>query len=166
MSEDLEREEEQRRGSLPSAFPTWLLPGNTKKRCAAGTPAKARLLLQRAWIACVQQEGPAELVQTLSAFHAWRSEILNFFAFLPTRLSNGFVEGKNNRTKALMRQTYGYRNHQHLCVLLGVAWWISYQFPPKDGDPTTADAGGTDRKRARMGTCARKVNYTEGRTSW
>jgi transposase len=37
-----------------------------------------------------------------------------FFQFLPTRLSNGFVEGKNNRTKAIIRQGYGYRNRQHL----------------------------------------------------
>jgi len=53
----------------------------------------------------------------------WREEILNFFVFLPTRISNGFVEGKNNRTKALMRQAYGYRNHQHLRlrILLEVA---------------------------------------------
>jgi hypothetical protein len=38
-------------------------------------------------------------------------------------LSNGFVEGKNNRTKALMRQGYGYRNRQHLRlrILLEVA---------------------------------------------
>jgi transposase len=37
------------------------------------------------------------------------------------RISNGFVEGKNNRTKALMRQGYGYRNRQHLRmrILLG-----------------------------------------------
>jgi transposase len=51
----------------------------------------------------------------------WREEILAFFHFLPTRLSNGFVEGKNNRTKALMRQGYGYRNRQHLRlrILLG-----------------------------------------------
>jgi transposase len=43
--------------------------------------------------------------------------------FLPTRLSNGFVEGKNNRTKALMRQGYGYRNRRHLRlrILLEVA---------------------------------------------
>ncbi len=33
---------------------------------------------------------------------------------LSTHLSNGFVEGKNNRTKALMRQGYGYRNRRHL----------------------------------------------------
>ena len=71
----------------------------------------------------MEQDGPAELVQALSAFHSWRSEILNFFAFLPTRISNGFVEGKNNRTKALMRQAYGYRNQQHLRlrILLGGA---------------------------------------------
>jgi transposase len=30
------------------------------------------------------------------------------------RISNGFVKGKYNRTKALMRQGYGYRNRQHL----------------------------------------------------
>jgi transposase len=42
---------------------------------------------------------------------------------LATRLSNGFVEGKNNRTKALMRQGYGYRNRGHLRhrILLEVA---------------------------------------------
>ncbi len=41
-------------------------------------------------------------------------EVVAFFDFLPTRLSNGFVEGKNNRTKAMMRQGYGYRNRRHL----------------------------------------------------
>ncbi len=52
-----------------------------------------------------------------------RREILAFFDFLPTRLSNGFVEGKNNRTKALMCQGYGYRNRRHLRlrILLEVA---------------------------------------------
>jgi transposase len=58
-----------------------------------------------------------------SALRNWRDEILAFFDFLPTRLSNGFVEGKNNRTKALMRQDYGYRNRSHLRlrILLEVA---------------------------------------------
>ena len=66
------------------------------------------------WVAHVKQQGPAELCKALSAFRDWRREILAFFDFLPTRLSNGFVEGKNNRTKALMRQAYGYRNRRHL----------------------------------------------------
>ena len=70
------------------------------------------------WIARVKRQGPAELKKALSAFRNWRDEILAFFDFLPTRLSNGFVEGKNNRTKALMRQGYGYRNRRHLRVQL------------------------------------------------
>ena len=67
-----------------------------------------------AWIVKVQLQGPDPLRKTLSAFKNWRQEILAFFQFLPTRISNGFVEGKNNRTKALMRQGYGYRNRHHL----------------------------------------------------
>ncbi len=76
-----------------------------------------------AWIEKVKQHGPDALRKSLSAFKNWRDEILAFFQFLPMRLSNGFVEGKNNRTKALMRQAYGYRNRLHLRlrILLGAA---------------------------------------------
>ena len=66
------------------------------------------------WVAAVKRDGSAELRKALSAFRDWRHEILAFFDFLPTRLSNGFVEGKHNRTKAIMRQAYGYRNRRHL----------------------------------------------------
>jgi transposase len=40
---------------------------------------------------------------------------------LPLLVSNGFVEGKNNRTKTMMRQAYGYRSHYNLRlrILLG-----------------------------------------------
>src|SRR5436305_595861 len=80
-----------------------------------------RLNFLDVWIEKVQTLGPEHLRKTLSAFKNWRQEILAFFQFLPTRISNGFVEGKNNRTKALMRQGYGYRNRQHLRlrILLG-----------------------------------------------
>ena len=55
------------------------------------------------------------MCEALSAFRNWREEILAFFSFLPDhRISNGFVEGKNNRTKAIMRQAYGYRNRLNL----------------------------------------------------
>jgi hemerythrin len=50
-------------------------------------------------------------------------------------LRNGFVEGKNHRTKAIMRQAYGYRNHRHvrLRTLLEVAVsWILAHFIRKD----------------------------------
>jgi len=78
------------------------------------------------------------LRKALSAFRNWRQEILAFFDFLPTRLSNGEVSGKNNRTKALMRQGYGYRNRRHLRlrILLEVASWILTSFTLKDGEPS------------------------------
>jgi transposase len=115
--EDLEASEEQSRASLAQAFPEIAVAGPLKEdlrtwyATASAQTAAAQL---DAWIAHVKQAGPAELRKALSAFRDWRSEILAFFDFLPTRLSNGCVEGKNNRTKAIMRQAYGYRNRRHL----------------------------------------------------
>ena len=45
-----------------------------------------------------------ELLHTLGN---WRQEILNYFDY---RITNGFVEGKNNRIKTIKRMAYGYRN--------------------------------------------------------
>jgi len=45
-----------------------------------------------------------ELLHTLTN---WRKEILNYFDY---RITNGFVEGKNNRIKTIKRMAYGYRN--------------------------------------------------------
>jgi len=44
-----------------------------------------------------------ELLHTLTN---WREEILNYF---DCRITNGFVEGKNNRIKTIKRMAYGYR---------------------------------------------------------
>ncbi len=40
----------------------------------------------------------------------WREEILNYF---DCRITNGFVEGKNNRIKTIKRMAYGYRNMEN-----------------------------------------------------
>ena len=45
-----------------------------------------------------------ELLQTLTN---WKEEIMNYFHH---RITNGFVEGKNNRIKTIKRMAYGYRN--------------------------------------------------------
>ncbi len=124
--EQLSEEQEQTRTRLARAFPTlgaaWQLKEDLRTWYATATKAIAAQGLD-AWMARVKREGPAELRKALSAFRNWRHEILAFFDFLPTRLSNGFVEGKNNRTKALMRQGYGYRNRRQLRlrILLEVA---------------------------------------------
>jgi len=107
-------------GVLPDLEGAWYLKEALRSWYATATAATASEGLD-AWIKQVQMSGCDHLCKALPAFVNWRQEILAFFQFLPTRLSNGFVEGKNNRTKALMRQGYGYRNRQHLRVriLLG-----------------------------------------------
>lgn len=124
--EDLSAEEEQSRATLAAVFSeigkAWYLKEALRSWYAAASASTAAADLDT-WIAAVKRDGPKELREALSAFRNWRQEILAFFDFLPIRLSNGFVEGKNNRTKALMRQGYGYRNRRHLRlrILLEVA---------------------------------------------
>ena len=48
-----------------------------------------------------------EFNKLLYTFTNWREEILNYFDH---RITNGFVEGKNNRIKTIKRMAYGYRN--------------------------------------------------------
>jgi transposase len=123
-SEDLNQEETQERERIGARLPllekAWQLKEALRTWYATATAADAAEHLD-AWIKQVQQEGPAALQEALSPFKNWRQEILAFFQFLPILVSNGFVEGKNNRTKAMMRQAYGYRNRYNLRmrILLG-----------------------------------------------
>jgi transposase len=48
-----------------------------------------------------------EFKELLPMFSNWREEILNYFDY---RITNGFVEGKNNCIKTIKRMAYGYRN--------------------------------------------------------
>ena len=73
-------------------------------------PPGARLELQ-AWEKSIREEGPPEFRRLLGTLDSWREEILNYFTL---RLTNGFVEGKNNRVKAIQRAAYGYRNRSNL----------------------------------------------------
>jgi transposase len=124
--EDLSVEDQQSRATLAAAFPeigrAWELKEALRTWYASAEASTAAAGLDL-WTTAVKRLGPSELRKALSAFRNWRQEILAFFDFLPARLSNGFVEGKNNRTKALMRQGYGYANRRHLRlrILLEVA---------------------------------------------
>jgi transposase len=73
-------------------------------------PGDARLELA-AWEAMVREGRPEELQALLPVLAHWREELLHYFSW---HYTNGFTEGKNNRTKALQRQAYGYRNREHL----------------------------------------------------
>lgn len=48
-----------------------------------------------------------EFKKLLNTIFGWRQEILNYFDY---RITNAFVEGKNNRIKTIKRMAYGYRN--------------------------------------------------------
>ena len=131
---------------LPLVDAAWQLKEALRTWYATATAATAAQGLD-AWIEQVQQSGEEHLRKALSAFQNWRQEILAFFDFLPTRISNGFVESKNNRTIALMRQGYGYRNRQHLRLLIFFAMGLNFliHFPRKDVEPDEArDAPAND----------------------
>ena len=55
----------------------------------------------------IRESHMPEFKALLSMFSNWREEILNYFDY---RITNGFVEGKNNRIKTIKRMAYGYRN--------------------------------------------------------
>jgi len=55
----------------------------------------------------IQGDSLPEFKELLHTFTNWREEILNYFDY---RITNGFVQGKNNRIKAMKRMAYGYRN--------------------------------------------------------
>jgi len=122
--ENLTQEETRERDKIGTRLPAlekaWQLKEALRTWYATATVADAAGRLD-AWIKHVQQEGPTALREALSPFKNWRQEILAFFQFLPILVSNGFVEGKNNRTKTMMRQAYGYRSHYNLRmrILLG-----------------------------------------------
>jgi transposase len=122
--EDLTQQEAWERERIGTRLPVlekaWQLKEALRTWYATATVADAAGQLD-AWIKHVQQDGPDALREALSPFKNWRQEILAFFQFLPTLVSNGFVEGKNNRTKAMMRQAYGYQNRYNLRmrILLG-----------------------------------------------
>ena len=48
-----------------------------------------------------------EFKDLLQTFTDWRKEILDYFDY---RITDCFVEGKNNRIKTIKRMAYGYRN--------------------------------------------------------
>jgi transposase len=113
LTEEQTKERARRGEPLPLLEMAWQRKEEVRTWYATATVATAAVELD-AWIEKVQLQGPDPMRKTLSACNTWRQEILAFFQWLPGRISNGFVEGKNNPTKAFMRQAYGYRNRRHL----------------------------------------------------
>ena len=62
--------------------------------------------------------GLSEFRKLNSILAPWQEEILNS---LVNRVTQGVVEGENNRTKVIQRQAYGYRNFGNLRLRLLLA---------------------------------------------
>jgi transposase len=61
----------------------------------------------QAWICEVKQLGCDKLMPFIKTLEHWWEEILNYFN---QGVTNGAVEGINNRVKLIKRRAYGYRN--------------------------------------------------------
>jgi len=82
---------------LKESFRTWYRETDRSR-----AEEMLRLLEER-----IANDSLYEFKKLLGTFTNWRGEILNYFDY---RITNGFVEGKNNRIKTLKRMAYGYRN--------------------------------------------------------
>jgi len=82
---------------LKESFRAWY---NERDRSKA--EERLGLLEQR-----IANDSLPEFKELLHTLDNWRDEILNYFDY---RITNGFIEGKNNRIKTLKRMAYGYRN--------------------------------------------------------
>ena len=97
-------------GRLFSAYPelneAWLLKESFRGWYQTSDRSRAEEMLDLLEEKIGQGSLPEfkELRHTLTN---WREEILNYFDY---RITNGFVEGKNNRIKTIKRMAYGYRN--------------------------------------------------------
>jgi transposase len=62
------------------------------------------------WMERVKATGLKKLETFLTTLENWGEEILNYFNH---RVTQGFVEGMNNKIKLIMRRGFGYRNFHH-----------------------------------------------------
>lgn len=62
------------------------------------------------WIIRVRESGLKGLEKFLVTLGNWKDWILNYFN---GKVSNGFVEGMNNKIKLIKRKGFGFTNHKH-----------------------------------------------------
>lgn len=77
-------------------------------------PKRAREALE-AWLAWASRSKLAPFVRVARTIRAHKEGIL---AYIHTRLTNGFVEGINNRLRMIARRAYGFHSPQALAAML------------------------------------------------
>ena len=114
--EELSREQRERLWGVLKQYGelrrAWLLKEELRRWYRqTESMVEARLQL-RAWGQMLNEEGmPGETRQLQGMLEGWREQILNYFQY---RVTQGQVEGKNNRVKVIQRHAYGYHNFDNL----------------------------------------------------
>jgi len=62
------------------------------------------------WMSRVKESGLKGLEKFLITLSNWKSSIVNYFN---GKVTNGFVEGMNNKIKLIKRKGFGFTNHKH-----------------------------------------------------
>jgi transposase len=62
------------------------------------------------WVNRVTESGLRGLEKFLITLNNWKDSILNYFN---GKVTNGFVEGMNNKIKLIKRKGFGFTNHKH-----------------------------------------------------
>jgi transposase len=109
--EHLTPEEEATLRVVLRPYPTlrraWLLKEDFRRWYRAASAASARLELG-AWRRMIADLSDLPEIRALAGMlKLWQEEILNYFTY---RVTQGPVEGQNNRAKVIQRRAYGYRN--------------------------------------------------------
>ena len=119
--EDLTAEQEQERASIGLQLllleTAWQLKEALRSWYATATVATAAAELDT-WVSRVRELDQNPCAKRSPPLPTGDTRSSPFSSFCPSAFPSSFVEGKNNRTKALMRQAYGYRNRHHLRLRL------------------------------------------------
>jgi transposase len=92
--------------AYPEVGEAWLLKEDFRRWYRTADRSQAEEVLG-SLEAKISHSSLPEFKELLRTVANWREEILNYFDY---RITNGFVEGKNNRIKTIKRMAYGYRN--------------------------------------------------------
>lgn len=110
---DLDAEDRQQ---LRRAFAIWpelaMLHGRKEdfRACYERKHRRTAIRALDTWIAKVQPTGHQALLQFVETVRRWEQEIRTYVA---ERITNGFVEGTNNKIKLIKRRAFGFRNFAH-----------------------------------------------------
>ena len=99
---------------FPGLILTYILLTAIFDQHSSPTSAKTKI---RVWVRRVTRSGLRCFDRFINTLGHWWVEIINYFV---NRDNSGFVEGLNNKLKALKRRCYGLFNLEHLfqCIFL------------------------------------------------